>query len=257
MNLKLTGLTISELVVSITLSSVLILALIPILFHMSSLGNVYQASGNQISGLQRAIDTIKSDIEIANRFLDQSHEDSNTPRSSSSNRWEFTSSPRTLILRLPATTKPYLDPTRELVFNADSGECTLTSNNNLADPVYVQVVYYIHKDNLYRRTIPPATYNACGNAQMAQVKSCLPDDGCELEDIHLAYNISSLEVEYFLNPEDAEPDSEVFEKPPEDAALQETPYMGVEIKLESTVPVGDEISVHTLTLRDTLGGVEL
>lgn len=241
------GLTISELVVAITLSSLIMLALVPLLMHMASAGNTYARTGTQVVEVQTALDSIEADIAITRTFHDQSLIDTDTPRSTSSNQWEIDDSSGVLILETPATTLPYQNTDRQLVYDANNGDCDPIPQT----PLYVHTVYFLHEGNLYKRTIPPGEYSTCGDVDIAQIKSCLPEDSCALQDIHLASNISKFETRYFIEPQNASPDDTIFNTIGS-GSLQETPYRGVEITIASTIEVDGKNSTHELTLRDSL-----
>ena len=200
------GFTVVELILVISISSVVIIGLVPTLVKFSSLqyGQILRAK--QINDSHKAISVIDSDLERTIEFR-RAPLYNNIDYPAPLRGWNYRgagSSMRTLILTLPATTKPLQDKDRELSTIADK-----TENCGKSDKPYkYNVVYYVHDSRLYRRSIvqPPEDKIICKYPYESTTK--FPDKGSP-RDILLLNNVDRFEVNYHNGPS-LSPDSDSY-----------------------------------------------
>ena len=124
------GFTAVELVVALAITSIVVLGMMPLLigFFTSYSGQTQELK--HVTQTQQALLTITNDLQRAADFLrvpdtlDDKHPAPAWPG------WYFQGRPgtdqdvnRTLILRMPATTAAYQNPSRQLVYNGNSADC--------------------------------------------------------------------------------------------------------------------------------------
>lgn len=189
------GFTIVEMIVAITLGGLVILSIAPSL--LSIIGTLSQdANKNRvISEVNTALSTISSDAARNYSFLTKPNGDLDTKApapSAEDGGWSykgFNEDSRTLMLELPATTLPYTNPNRELVYNKLNSECTLYTGT----PVTYTAIYYLNNSNLYKRTYMNQELEPC--TAPFQKNSCM-DSSCPLNDVLIAKNVSKFKVDY-------------------------------------------------------------
>lgn len=195
------GITLVEILVVITILSTLMFLIFTVLFDFLKSNYSIMGATVQTNDTRSALHMIESDISTSIGFSSQP-----TLTDPTSYNWQWTGYPsasensRVLITRTYATTQPKNDPTRELLFSTASGCTTGLVNNN---------IYYVHNQNLYRRTIvDPETSGRCG-PQPAQKQTCradqLPNPACQATDALLASNVTEFKVDYYALPTDAAP----------------------------------------------------
>lgn len=195
------GITVVELVVATVVTIMIVLGVIPLLVYLFGAGYSSISSTSHSTSLYAAIRILNSDLEITKTFLDRSYvgSASHTPVPADG-VWKFehpSQARPTLILQIPATTLPYQDPARKMVYNAMSGDC-----GGGAQPLYLNVVYYVDGDTLYRRVLrPPSTIaSPCSGQTIHQVATCR--SGCAQADIRVLKGLENdgFKVDYFTSP---------------------------------------------------------
>lgn len=235
-NNRITGFTTVELIVSITLSAILILGILPLLFTF--FGSLQDAIGRskQANDIQSALRMISSDLVRARallRFSDILDKESLTEslrrkKEYKTGYWDFRGSgsdKRTLILRLP--TFSGLNPQsefREPISRGSTAEC----EDNSGSIEFYNAIYYIDDNTLYRRSLVPSPYehtvpgkydfrpggvtdtqrNRCWYARPYHKTSCratVGAYGCEQKDVTVLTNVSRFSIDYFDKPESTTP----------------------------------------------------
>jgi type II secretory pathway component PulJ len=237
------GLTIVEIVVAMVIATILMIGLIPLLTHMFTVAGANIATSKQVNEAQRAISIISSDLMITKAFLGQSFADTKAPRTGADTYWKFNTSPQqTLILRLPATTKLYQDPARDLVYNANSGACGST-----AQPFYINVIYYVSSGSLYRRILQDPNATPCSGQTVSQVATC--QSGCAQTDVKVLEKITSFNVSYYTLPNAATPDNTSGVDP---ATGDLSSRRGIGVSLTNTTTVDGKQNDYSLSTREWL-----
>ena len=202
------GFTIVELAIVITIvplmTSVFIMALYSSVVEArrSAAQAVYDSRANL------AMDWVEKDIRYATAFTanvdNTKYPDTNdyafgqdfsylgTPSSSTL---------RSLILTLPATTAHPLDASRKLIHLEDPNGCAIPEYN---PPLTYAAVYFVKDSTLYKRTIAPSTnttvFQTCGANSPIQKTSCpRPGTGCvngTVDEI-VAKNVSQFIITYY------------------------------------------------------------
>lgn len=161
-NLHHPGLTTVELIVSITLSAIFILGLLPLLFSFfNSLQNSI-ARAKQLGEMHSAIQAINDDLVRAQSILRLSDIDDDEEITQdlrwSRNKlvWSFEGqnpNKRVLILRVPGTSRNAKDASRELAVHGGHGLCGDSQRHKNATPTFYNAIYFVKDDTLYRRSL--------------------------------------------------------------------------------------------------------
>ncbi|NLA43144.1 hypothetical protein GX865_03270 [Candidatus Saccharibacteria bacterium] len=202
---KQSGMTTVELIVAISIATLIATSLTAVLTHIFSTRTSLTRQMMVVKQGQDAIDTISRDIRYTSRFL-KSNSIPDVDQSWAPNgNWNFSGQDeksRQLILEANATTKSYQNPDNKLVFEHGPIECTA-----LAPYVKNNIIYFIKDGNLYRRTIVPQGVTACPEP-IFQKQTCHNtgvDEACLESDVLIARNVSNFSVNYYNNPYDNSP----------------------------------------------------
>ena len=217
---KSAGFTIVELIVSITISTILTGV---VLF---SLGNYYQRNISSVKNTTQDTDTRSILRSISNELLNSANFVSDlsvgaTQPLGSNNAtaaWTYKGSDtvrpnnRVLIANVYATDKPRDDATRMVAFTDTGSGCTPATST----PVKNALIYFVALDsrtnlyNLYRRTITNITGGTlCGT--IAQKQTCAAQmvatypSVCQATDAVIMSNVSSFTVDYYTSSNDSVP----------------------------------------------------
>lgn len=157
------GLTTVEIIVSITISAIVILGLIPILTNFFNSLQDLIGRTKQSNDMYSAIQSIQKDILYSTAFLRFSSLDDE--ESSTQNLrwgwrkqiWDFKGrnpNGNNLILQKILTKRSYVSHDLTIIGRGKgfSASCT----GDYASPVYYNIIYYLDGETLYRRTIAPA-----------------------------------------------------------------------------------------------------
>lgn len=205
------GLTVVELIVSISVSSIILLALVPIIvsffgnfgYLMAKLrvNNALLAASSQVEG-----DLIRSMSMMQKPTINDGTKLNDLPGGSEADYRGTGANSRILILRQPATTKNYSDPSREVIYNS-TNDC-MSPNT---PPVVFESVYFVSGGSLYKRTLsshdPSQTF--CFNQKSYQKTSCKTGSGtdCYQKDIKVLDRVKKFSVEYYNTPIATAPES--------------------------------------------------
>lgn len=203
------GFTVPELLVAIVVSIIVIIGIMVVLVGLTQTGTSNIAATNQLREAQSAMSTIKQDLIYSTSFLIQPTIVDDDITASPTGTWSHTGggeNKRTLILQQIATTKPYQDATKSLIY-LESGGCPVGHA-----PVYTNIIYYLKDSTLYRRSLVPTAVAGdpyCnGVTTLAQTQTCTapgtPVD-CTEKDVVIAEKVTSFNVDYYTNPADANP----------------------------------------------------
>lgn len=166
-------------------------------------------------GAQQALDTLENDIRLTSGFLDSSGalpSQQYPPYGGNT----FTT-PDALILEQNATSDNPHNNYRELIhFRNQPYACG--PKENLNERLRVRIVYFVHDNTLYKRTIVPEYSSSTTAANSVcetpwQRNSC--SEGydsstiCQTRDEKIATNVTSFSVEYYENPSDSTTTSEI------------------------------------------------
>lgn len=236
------GLTIVELVVAISIAAAIILMISPLLINLISGFNRQSIEARNVQDVTTALSTINIDGQRNYKFLhtpdvDFTLIDDPTPLPEQS--WSYTgggTSDRILMLRLPATTRAYQDPGRELVYNSNTTNCSTFTG----DPVTYTAIYYVEDSKLYKRTLLDPGQPTCTAPH--QVTTCM--SSCARKDILLAENVTSFSVDYYAEQNSNTP---VSYTTLEEAGLDTIPSAKVTIEVSRPGP-----NDTTLTYRNSV-----
>lgn len=190
------GVTIVEVVVAITLSTVVAIGLMPLLLHTFTGNTRASAEASLQHSADSALSVVSTNIARSQRFLTTpDHSNTTSPAPSG-----WTGSDSVLIIRQAATTAAPQNPSRQPVYTGAGGTNNCTT---VRTPVFINLVYYLHDRTLYQRTITPTLYGTCSNVGIFQKTSCL-NCSDKPKDIALTKNVSDFSISY--QPEDSESD---------------------------------------------------
>lgn len=205
------GLTIIELLVAMSVATLIALSLIGILLH------VFTTHGNATKQMvlaqetQTALATIARDVRYTGAFLQEPSIEDVDAAAAPGGGWDFegeSETSRQLILETYATSKAYQDQTNDLIFRTSpAADC-----DTRAAYLMLNVIYYVEEEILYRRTVVPADANTCPEPpfQKQTCKHTDSHDRCQETDVVIARNVTNFTAEYYTNPYDPEPIEDVY-----------------------------------------------
>ncbi|MBL8159845.1 prepilin-type N-terminal cleavage/methylation domain-containing protein [Candidatus Saccharibacteria bacterium] len=152
------GFTLSELMIVIPISAIVMgtLYMFMVTLYMNNLKHIGRL--DVVSQVNASLNIMREDIALSmgpSANLGGDVTDSYGPPGGGS--WAGSSSTpfSTLIVKMPTTTAPTVNPNRELVRINQNG-CTAAAM--ASNPVYsYRAVYYVHENNLYRRNVMDST----------------------------------------------------------------------------------------------------
>ncbi len=238
------GISIIELIVSISVASIIIVSLITILF--SQYGSLMAESkrANLRTSGQALLTALQDELLFTIEYGQNLNPDL-TDDFAPNDGWTYNTNPDTLIINEIALDAARADSNRSIIRQRLSSCETSQITDN---PVAINNVIYFTEDNpgslyknLYKRTVTP-TYNTCsvdrstGNPCTPETSTCLPNakettcplasvgtGNCTKKDSILSQNVLDLSIKYFeLNN-------------------VETQFPSAAEKIEVTLVLGDKI----------------
>lgn len=201
------GFTLVELLVILPILVTVVAVLLSVLVMVLSQINTARSSTGLIYETQNALDVIERDMSVSTLFLtssDTGYQDTYGPDNAGA-AWSYkgdSATSRTLITRNFATTESPYNGNRAPVFLNQLG-CD-TDHLYFNDPYYVNIIYFVRNNTLYRRTLTDPSRVLC--ATPYQTRSCPSDaawvSACVVRDTALITGIQSFQVAYYLNPLD-------------------------------------------------------
>lgn len=215
------GFTIVEVLV---IAPIIILALgafIAVMVNMTAEVLKTQSENSMVQNTQDALNSIEQDIKLSGQFLASNELTAQTPQgyadgtgaiNSDSNANSFSnvsvSKGTMLILRTFTTDKNPLDGTRQPIYtDQPTASCAQKTINKLFSS---NTIYFIKNNTLWKRTIiqqGSGRPNLCDTPWQQPSCSSSVSKGayCKVNDTRLADNVSSMTVDYFINPGDTTP----------------------------------------------------
>lgn len=199
---------------------------------------------------QASLDRIEQDVRLATGFQATSGA-TLSPQGQNNNYTGTTafvaSSTNHLVMAIPATTLNPLDADRKIVYYANQpNPCGAQQGYNI--PLTATVVYFVHNNSLFRRTIVPAYTLTAGPSQVCnapwQQNSCSPgytSTQCQTQDVKLLDDVSSISLAYYSSPTSS------TDLGPTNAASAAT----LGITVNTTKDTGGQSFTHSATLRAT------
>lgn len=190
------GLTIVEVVVAIAVAMTLSIGVVGLFGGFFSNSAMTVESVRRTSNLQSAVNVIQSDVNIATSFERSADQSEFQNWYGNGNITGQSSDRRSIILRLPATTAEYQNPSRQAIYTNASDPTTATCPKEQSRVmVTVLVQYYVEDSTLYRRMLTPnPAPTACNNASIAQRQTSRTGPSRDME---VARDVNQLQVEYY------------------------------------------------------------
>ncbi|MBH2007401.1 prepilin-type N-terminal cleavage/methylation domain-containing protein [Candidatus Saccharibacteria bacterium] len=237
------GFTIPELLVTITVATIILAGVFALLVNLIRIGNSIIETTRQVQNNQLAIQSIEDDLQLTRGFL-KLPDIVDTPISGSGT-WSHVGSGvnnRVLILQTGATTAHKSNATRELVHKL-AGGCPVGTQ-----PATNNIIYYVTNRTLYRRIVvenlPASTY--CPGQSISQVRTCVAPAtpaNCREKDVIVATDITGFSIDYFTNPGDTTPVADAYTS----GSLQSR--LAVQITITSTKNIDGEQHAQTTAIR--------
>lgn len=249
---KTSGFTIVELIVAITVATIVTVSLFAVLVGLwnSTYGNIN--STRQANQTQAVMSSIQEDLQNTNRYLITSSIPDTKP---GGGNWDFrgaspmSSESRVLILETRATNKYKTDTTRNLVFR-QAGGCPL--GNTI---VYNNIVYFLKGSTLLRRTIVEPSGSYCSGQSIRQLRTCTTPGtpiSCQQNDVVVAENVASFSILYYTNPSDITPLSTAYNSSSTQSTIDSIATITVSIKIAGSSNGGEgDFATQVRTSRAT------
>jgi len=269
------GFTIVELLLAVSLSSVVVVVFIGMIM------NTYIRSGRntvqlELNGnLQNALVDVERDIRLSTKYstvLPSPFSDPNAP----SGGWTHRGTPsdedkRVLILKANATTNNPYSPSRQPLYvhgglanpyivqdallNCSSTPPNGTLYINPQLPFYI--VYFVDNNKLYRRILTDTSTTVCNGAQQYQKQSCPSGTGgsCTAKDEIIATDVTKFSVDYYQQTDDPSPTFVLLDPyktvDPDNLALADNLHVtiGLQRTIDS-VPVTAELSITATRINE-------
>lgn len=246
------GLTIVELVVSMAISSIVMLGIVPLVLFFFSSFSSNLAELKLDNEINSASLSIERDILHSKAFLEKSiFGDSSTLNGVS--HWSSDGykgggdDSRSLFLRMPSTTANKQNESRELVYNNLYGNCGKPN----ATPVYYETIYYVKDKKLYKRTVTPYPKDQkfCFDKKVYQANTCTTGTGsnCYGRDIEIMDNVSSFSIDYYDSPSSKTPISYSSDPQP-----VEVPATSVGIKIDASIKTSKGVIKQSVNLKKSI-----
>lgn len=198
------GFTIVELLVAIP---IVILVISVIIFATISLtGHSINDNTKNIaaSDLQTALDIIEQDITLSNRFLSTNEFDLDPSQQNAGQNFSNINTnghPALILKSILTTTNPLSNnDTKKIVHDKFGANVNCAMNA----PYYINVVYFVENNTLYRRLLFPRKYAFEVCEAPWQKPTCKNPSGfCVNEDMKLAENVS-MKIKYIAPGENKE-----------------------------------------------------
>ncbi len=242
--------TTVELITAVVITSIVMIVFIPLVsnFFSAQYGQLLRAK--QVNAMHKAVNLLSIDLNRAIEFR-RAPNINDTSMPAPAGGWFFTGSSsdiRTLIMTVPTTTRAYQSDDRELVTIADRVEECIRSD---AKPHTHDVVYYVHNDNLYRRSLvetPPGKM-ICEGKIPYQKTSVFPGTGSP-EDILVLSNVSKFNVVYYAN-KDLTGDTSAYDPASTAPSMSAISFSqkGVSVEITTKYEINGKQSEYSITKR--------
>ncbi len=248
------GFTVPELLVAITIATVLMTGIIGILVNLASNGSQTIRATEQIRNNQDTLSDIQADMPLTTAFLaTPTLTDASSAESPlGANGWRAIGTgedSRILILRTYATTAAPQDSARRIVYfdqHAGAG-CPVGQA-----PVTNNIIYFVKDNTLYRRLLrepasaPSSPY--CPGQTIAQQQTCTTpgtpaNTNCTAKDVVVATNIRRFSVQYFAEPTSNTAIADVHNANIDTATTAVAGAGAVRIDIESTTANPDDTPI--------------
>lgn len=206
------GFTLVEILIIVPIVIMIIMSLIAVIIDLTGSTLVSREQLVQARDTQASLDRIGQDVRLSNLYLAQNNITISSPQGVNNTTTAFqnvgTTNGTALIIQSLTTDKNPIASDRKLIFTDRPNDCgtpLVTSNN----PYYVNIVYFVKDNNLYRRTL--ATYNPSPRPCTTpwQLPSCatgqMNGTTCKSEDILLATGVSNFQIEYYSTASSVSP----------------------------------------------------
>lgn len=248
---KIAGATIVELIIVVSVIG----SMTGLLF--GPFNDLYVSSSQSLRALIQTSDTrgalrsIERDVVLASKFLSENNINdlvNNIPGKPTSQKWAWTGNPtadptkRVLIIEAfgsKPTTVSGVSGVRDIIVSG--GGCTT--------PLTINYTYYVHNNNLYRRTIKSSGANTGCNGTIDQNRTCrigFNNAACQGIDALIISGVKSFTVNYYLNSKEPLPVATQYTS---SSAL--TNVMTVVLALTTTSGQGNNEIESTSTIRIT------
>lgn len=228
------GVTLVEVAVAIALFLLITLSLAPNLLHLASAQYRQLLYAKRYHDISQAVITLQRDLSRANKFLRAPTpllHDTEAPAGSSG--WHFTgngTSKRAVILSLVATTEPEQSSTRRPSYIAGTPE---NCHVDIKEPLTYNAVYYIHNNNLYRRTLIKTPENMKHCDPVNQKPSTLTGSSTHKKDLLVLQDVTNFFVSYHEDGK-SPPATDAYSTASIDRSASQIPlpYKGVSIQID-------------------------
>lgn len=258
------GFTIPELLIAISISTIVMVGLISLITSLSQVSSRTLKTSEQIRNNQSIISAIQEDLRSSKAFTaTNTVPDSDSSASpAGAGGWTYKGTgehKRMLVLQTFATTAATQDSSRRIVYFDDGvGGCPVGRT-----PVYNNVIYYLKDTTLFRRTLVPTTPTVaplfCTGQTPSQIRTCTTPGApgmpanCGQRDVAIASNISAFEVEYFQNAHDETALDTIYDVTISEAGVQLNSMSSVRVSITTSGVEGSDIAPYTTHRRLTKG----
>jgi prepilin-type N-terminal cleavage/methylation domain-containing protein len=207
------GFTIPELIIAITVSTVLLSML------FGPLNDLYRSSSTglrsivQITNTRAALRRIEHNITLAAKFLPSNYNNisssDNITDSANSTTWNWQGSNNSDAV--PATGLGGRVLVTENYGTDSSGNAVLSSPScDVTTPQIIHYVYFVKNSNLYRRTLVASSYpSGCNGASVTNKRTCPPaasrPSGCQANDALIASGVTKFSIDYYASANTSTP----------------------------------------------------
>ncbi len=197
------GFTLVELMVTVPIALLVIGAVVFVLFSLVNQTMSKNEKVSTVRDLQNALDIIEQDVSLSNSFLATNDFTLDPSQKNNNDNWtnlEMNNSSVLILQKAMTTTNPLSeDVNRKLVRTKIAGVADCAGNPLM----FLNVVYFVNNNNLYRRTLMPTNYATDACEPPFQRPSCTTPNTsfCQNEDMLLLKNIDNFEILYLDDSE--------------------------------------------------------
>lgn len=215
--IKKNGFTIIEVLIIIPIVLLTIGVFIAAIVSMTGEVLASRGSTSLAYGIQEALNKIEQDIVISNNFLPTTTGfNLESPQGQNNDDTEFNNVDsvygKALILQTYATANNPNLPSPERIYIPDTPNPCSSAFVNDNDPLFLNVVYFVKNNALWRRVLAPIDYETVGCETPWQQASCNPEfvnssyPFCKTNDIKLIEGTDDLEfeIDYYPGPNSSE-----------------------------------------------------
>ncbi len=241
-----TGFTLVEVLVISPILIIFVAIIVGLMINLT--GDVMQSRERaaMIYDTQTAFNQIENDVRISTQFVGSTGT-LPSPQGANNGTSAFYTNSSTLVLEQLSTTKNSYDSSRQLLYYDNTpNPCTGQYTSN--EPVKHLVIYYLHNDELRRRTVVNfAGKSVCGGVgtnllspNIWQKNTCSVADKtyCVATDMVVAKSISSVNFTYFTDAN----------TPTQTTTISNT-TKSLRVDLTTTAQRAGKIMTHTASMR--------